>query len=357
MFALLATALIVVLISAACSLCEAVLYSVPIPYVESLKAEGSRTGQLLAQLRERVDEPITAILTLNTVANTAGASVAGALAAQSLSERNVVVFSIALTLCILFLSEILPKTIGVLYTRPLSRVIALPLSWLVVLFKPIILVVFTFTRLLTRNRTDEGVSHEEIVGLARLGTRKGTIDADEAAVIQNVLALSETTARSAMTPRPVVFALDAATTLDEALERPELMVHSRIPIYDEDVDVIVGMVFRRDVLAADPEVVSTVGELLRPIPFVVDSDMLDASLEVFLEHRQHMIIVLDEFGGFAGVLTLEDVMEEILGKEIVDEFDEVDDLRGLAIARRNRALARRAQKNAESPGGKQEEPS
>ncbi len=357
MFALLATATAVILISAICSLCEAVLYAVPLPYVESLKAEGSATGRLLAKLRERVDEPITAILTLNTVANTAGASVAGALAARSLSEQNVVVFSIALTLCILFLSEILPKTIGVLYTRPLSRIIARPLSWLVILFKPVIVVVFLFTRMFTRNRAEEGVSHEEIVGLARLGHRKGTIDADEAAVIQNVLALSETAARAVMTPRPVVFALEADTSLEEALERPELMVHSRIPIYDEDVDVIVGMVFRRDVLAADPEHIAVVGELMRPVPFVVDTDTLDDSLEVFLEHRQHMIIVLDEFGGFAGVLTLEDVMEEILGKEIVDEFDEVDDLRGLAIARRNRALERRAQKNAGSPDGKQEEPS
>jgi CBS domain containing-hemolysin-like protein len=194
---------------------------------------------------------------------------------------------------------------------------------------------------ITRNKTDDGVSHEEIVSLARLGTRKGTIDADEAAVIQNVLALSETTARSAMTPRPVVFSVDADMPLEELQERKELMVHSRIPVYDGDVDEIVGMVFRRDALAAEPAEGAVVGDLIRTVAFVVETDTLDDVLQVFLDHRKHMLIVVDEFGGFAGVLTLEDVMEEILGKEIVDEFDEVDDLRGLAIERRKRAIDRR----------------
>ncbi|MEZ4317539.1 MAG: hemolysin family protein [Myxococcota bacterium] len=341
MIALLLTTLTVIAISAICSLCEAVLYSVPIPYVESLKAEGRPSGLLLAALREKIDEPITAILTLNTVANTAGAAVAGALAAKSLGEDNVVLFSAALTLSILFMAEIIPKTVGVIYARPISLVIARPMHWVVFAFKPVIALVFLVTRVITRNRTDEGVSHEEIISLTRLGTRKGTIDADEAAVIQNVLKLSETPARAVMTPRPVVFSLEADTPLTEVWERPELMVHSRIPVYEEEVDHIVGMVFRRDVLAAEAAHVARVGDLLKPVAFVVDSDRLDDVLQAFLEHRQHLLIVLDEFGGFAGVLTLEDVMEEILGKEIVDEFDEVDDLRGLAIERRSRALDRK----------------
>ena len=340
MLLLLLTTATVVLISAICSLCEAVLYSVPIAYVETLKAEGRPAGIVLAALRERVDEPITAILTLNTVANTAGAAVAGALAADALGDNQLVLFSAALTMTILFFSEILPKTIGVLYARPLSVLIARPLQLGVFLFKPVILLVFTMTRLITRNRTDPGVSHEEIISLARLGTRKGTIDADEAAVIQNVLGLSETTARDVMTPRPVVFSMEAGTPWEDAVERNEIMVHSRIPIYEDQVDNIVGMVFRRDLLAAEPGDVQTVGQLLRSVAFVVETDTLDNVLEAFIEHRRHMLVVVDEFGGFAGVLTLEDVMEQILGKEIVDEFDEVDDLRGLALDRRTKAVQR-----------------
>ncbi|MCB9695112.1 MAG: DUF21 domain-containing protein, partial [Alphaproteobacteria bacterium] len=280
MLALLATTIAVVIVSALCSLCEAVLYSVPIPYVESLKAEGSRTGIVLAALRERVDEPITAILTLNTVANTAGAAVAGGLAAKALGEENVVLFSAGLTLAILFLSEIIPKTVGVIYARSLAVVIAIPLRAVVFLFRPVIALVFLVTRLITRNRAEEGVSQEEIISLARLGTRKGTIDADEAAVIQNVLKLSATTARSAMTPRPVVFSVDADTPIKELWDEHELMVHSRIPVYDGDVDSIVGMVFRRDVLAAEPDTSQTVGDLLRPVAFVVETDMLDDVLQV-----------------------------------------------------------------------------
>lgn len=340
MIALLLTTAGVVLISAFCSLCEAVLYSVPATHVEALKAEGRPVGDILDRLRERVDEPITAILTLNTVANTAGAAVAGALAATALGESNVYLFSAALTLTILFFSEILPKTFGVVYGRMLSTWVARPLRLLVLLFWPVILAISLVTRLISKGREDAGVSHEEIVSLTRIGTRAGTIDADEAAVIQNILALSQTRARTIMTPRTVVFSLEASTTLDEALEEDALMIHSRIPVYDEDIDDIVGMVFRRDVLAADPEEVSTVGKLVRPVAFVVDSEPVDAVLEVLLDARKHLVVVVDEFGGFAGVLTLEDIMEEILGKEIVDEFDEVADMRALARRRREAALKR-----------------
>jgi len=340
MIPLLATTLGVVLISAFCSLCEAVLYSVPAAHVESVKASGSSAGRVLARLREHVDEPITAILTLNTVANTAGAAVAGGLATKALGESNVYLFSAALTFAILFLSEILPKTFGVVYSRLLATWVAWPLRWMVLLFWPVIFVISLVTRLISRGKGQEGVSHEEIVSLTRLGHKEGTIDADEAAVIQNVLALSSTKTRAIMTPRTVVFSLDLHTPLDEVLEEEALMVHSRIPVYDTDVDDIVGVVYRRDVLAADTDKVSTLGPLIRPAAFVVESEPVDRVLEVLLEHRQHMLVVMDEFGGFSGVVTLEDVMEEILGKEIVDEFDKVADMRALARKRREAALGR-----------------
>ncbi len=340
MIPLLATTLGVVLVSAFCSLCEAVLYSVPTAHVESVKASGSSSGKVLARLRERVDEPITAILTLNTVANTAGAAVAGGLATAALGESNVYLFSAALTVAILFLSEILPKTFGVVYARLLATWVAWPLRWMVIVFWPVIFVISLVTRLISRGRDQAGVSHEEIVSLTRLGHREGTIDADEAAVIQNVLALSSTRTRAVMTPRTVVFALDVSTTLAEAMDDERLMIHSRIPVYDEDVDDIVGIVFRRDVLASDDDGDTSLGSLVRPAAFVVDSEPVDRVLEVLIEHRQHMLIVMDEFGGFAGVVTLEDVMEEILGKEIVDEFDQVADMRALARKRREDALER-----------------
>lgn len=338
MVALLVTALSVVVVSAFCSLCEAVLYALPATEVARLKEEGHPSGARLERLRSRIDEPITAILTLNTVANTAGAAVAGSLAARALDEGQVVLFSAALTVAILLFSEILPKTFGVVYTRALGPALSGPLALLVVLLKPAILVIGFVTRMISSGR-EEGVSSEEIVTLARLGSRSGAIDAGEAAVIQNILGLPDVPARSIMTPRTVVFSLDASTTVADAQDHESLMVHSRIPVHDGRVDDIVGMVFRRDVLACE-EAERSVRFLVRPVEFVGQKEPVDRVLELMLEHKRHMLVVLDEFGGFAGVVTLEDVLEEILGEEIVDEFDEVADLRELAVQRRTAALSR-----------------
>lgn len=340
MIPLLLTTAGVVLISAFCSLCEAVLYAVPPSHIANLQEDGKSVGDLLARLRERVDEPITAILTLNTVANTAGAAVAGGLATKALGENQVLIFSAALTVAILFLSEILPKTFGVVYARLLSTWIARPLRWMVIAFWPIIWVISFVTRLISAGKEQGGVSQDEIVSLTRLGHSEGTIDADEAAVIQNVLALSSTRTRAIMTPRTVVFALPVESLLSDVVSDQRVMVHSRIPVYDDGVDDIVGIVFRRDVLAAEANEGATLAPLVRPAAFVVESEKVDHVLQVLIEVRQHMLVVVDEFGGFAGVVTLEDVMEEILGKEIVDEFDQVADMRALAKQRRGAALER-----------------
>lgn len=328
----------VVVVSAFCSLCEAVLYALPATHIARLKEEGHPAGARLERLREHIDEPITAILTLNTVANTAGAAVAGSLATAALGDGNVVLFSAALTVTILLFSEILPKTFGVVYTRALGPVLSLPLVGMTIVLKPATVVIGFLTRLISSGR-DEGVSSEEIVSLARMGSRSGAIDAGEAAVIQNILALPDKPVRSIMTPRPVVYSLDADTTIGEVQEDARLMVHSRIPVHDTSVDDIVGVVFRRDVLASE-EPDRPVRHLVRPAEFIAHNEPVDRTLELMLERKRHMLVVVDEFGGFAGVVSLEDVLEEILGEEIVDEFDEVVDLRELALERRAAALDR-----------------
>lgn len=332
------TAGAVVFISAFCSLCEAVLYSLPATHIAKLREEGHPAGERLERLRDQIDQPITAILTVNTVANTAGAAVAGSLATKALGDGNVIVFSAALTIAILLFSEIVPKTIGVVHTRLLAPFLALPLSAMVWVLKPVILLIGFVTRLISSEQSD-GVSQEEIASLARLGRRSGAIDAGEAAVIQNILHLPNVPARRIMTPRTVVFALSGESTVAEAVLRKELMVHSRVPVYHGRVDDIVGMVFRRDVLAAEDETM-LINQLMRPVEFVGHQEPVDRTLELMLEHKRHMLVVVDEFGGFAGVVSLEDILEEILGEEIVDEFDQVADLRALAIERRTAALQR-----------------
>jgi len=338
MFPLLLVTGFVIVVSAICSLSEAVLYSITPTFIEQLQAEGRASGDRLAALRAQVDRPITAILTINTVANTAGAAVSGALATQALGEGNVVLFSAALTIAILLFSEILPKTLGVVYSRALAPWLAAPLQWAVVALLPAIWLIGRVTRLIATDE-DEAVSQDEILSVARLGFRSGAIDEDEAAVIQNILSLSSTEARAIMTPRTVVFALDMDRPVVEARTEPEVQVYSRIPVYAGERDDVIGLVYRRDLLSEEHGD-HTVGDLLRPVEFVGTTDRVDRVLDLLIEARRHLVVVLDEFGGFAGVVTLEDVMEEILGKEIVDEFDEVADLRALAAERRQVALER-----------------
>lgn len=334
------TVALVVLISAACSLSEAVLYSVPISYIEQLAESGRRSGMILRRLRRKVDRPIIAILSLNTIANTAGAAVAGAIAAQVFGNRWLGIFSAFITLAILFFAEVVPKTIGVVYSRQLATVIARPLQILVILFQPFVWILTLTTKVIARRQESDMVSEEELLVMARLGQRKGIIHEDEALVIHNILSLGQKVAREIMTPRTVLFSLHGETTVDHARHEEGFFVHSRIPIYFKNGEDIGGIVHRRDVLAAvaDDQLEVQLQSLMKPVHFVLDKTGVDRLLKLFLERREQMFVVIDEFGGLSGVVTLEDVLEEILGKEIVDEFDQVEDMRELAQIRRRQVM-------------------
>jgi len=329
-----------ILLSAMCSLFEAVLYSVPISHIETMASEGRKTGRILRGLRREVDRPISAILSLNTIANTAGAAVGGAAFAAVYGAERLAWFSAAFTLAILVFSEVVPKTAGVVYAKSLSGLIARPLRLLVAVFMPLVWFLRFVTRLISLGRVSHAVSEEELLVMTKLGLQAGTIEADEAEVIQNILQLETKTARDVMTPRTVMAALHHQLTVDQARVRPGVLEHSRLPVYDKGPDDVIGIAHRRDVLAASAEGRggTKVAELMRPVRFVSDSTRLDRMLRLFLESRQHLLVVVDEHGGVAGVITLEDVLEEILGKEIVDEFDAVADLQEMARRRRQTIL-------------------
>ena len=329
-----------VLISAMCSLFEAVLYSVPVGHVESMVESKRSAGKILQGLRENVDRPIAAILSLNTIANTAGAAVAGAAAAKVFGEIWLGYFSAAFTLAILMFSEVVPKTAGVVYSRSLVTVIARPLQLLVWLFQPFIWLCGSVTYLISRGGQSPSVSEDEILGLARIGRQTGAIETDQAVAIENILSLEKKAVRDIMTPRTVAVMIGAETTVDELRKQKTVLNYSRIPIFDKDGEDVVGMINRRDVLTAmaDGHGSLRLDEMMRPVDFVVESFSLNRLLRKFLARRQHLLMVLDEFGGLAGLVTLEDVLEEILGQEIVDEFDQVADLRELARNRREETL-------------------
>ncbi len=336
-------------VSAFCSVTEAVLYSVPWSRIEQLRRQGRPSGNILFALRSSVEKPISAILTLNTIANTAGAAVAGAAAASLFGQEHMLIFTVAFTVVILVFSEIMPKTLGVMYTRALAPVLARPLKILVHILTPSIWVLGLTTRLLQRKTKGPRHTEEDIHALVSLTRKSGVIKPYEELAINNILTLDLKAVRDICTPRTVVFSLPAEYTVAQAREEKGFWSHSRIPVYeDSDPEDIVGVVYRRHVLEAlaDDEHDTVLADAMKPVDFVVESLTLDKLLIKFLGTRTHIYVVLDEYGGMSGVVTLEDVLEEILGKEIVDETDEVADLRALARQRREE-LARTAKKDTE----------
>lgn len=328
--------LVAVLVSAACSLTETVLYSVPWSHIEKLRQQGRASGSLLFEMRSHVDKPIAAVLTLNTIANTAGSAVAGAAFMAVFGPQYMGAFAAVFTVLILALGEITPKTLGVAYAAPLSTVLAHPLSWMVRLLSPVVWVTGLLTRLLTPQTSSAQLSEDDIRAVASLSRQAGRIQPYEERAIRNILSLDQKHVYDIMTPRTVVFSLPVEMSVEEACRIPELWHFSRIPVYGENNEDVVGIVERRSLgqaLAAGATR-SRLGEIMQPLHFVLESVTLDKLLQEFLEAHTHLFAVLDEYGGLAGVVSLEDVLEEILGHEIVDESDSVADLQALARQRR-----------------------
>ena len=322
-----------IIISAFCSIIEAVLYSVPQSQVEVMASSGKKSGLILKKLKKNIQQPITAILTLNTIANTMGAAVAGASAAVVFGEENLVWFSVFFTLIILLFSEILPKTAGVAYARILATWIAIPLNGLVKIMSPLIWLCQAVTHLIPRQEKEALVSIEEIQAVAVLGRKSGEIEPQQEKVIANILKLQDKTVRQVMTPRTVVFSLSEHLTISEALKQKEQWSrHSRVPVFDKNQDDVVGVVLSRNVLLSLSEgnKKQKLSELMQPVHFVPEAAPLNKILIEFFEQRIHLFVVVDEYGGVTGVISLEDIIEEIVGREIIDESDKAGNLREYA---------------------------
>lgn len=327
-------------ISAACSLIEAVLYSVPLRHIETLVKDGKRGGRLFKAMRGNVERPIAAILSLNTIANTAGAAVAGWAAAEVFGNQWLGYFSAFFTLSVLLFSEILPKTAGVVYGRALVPVVAYCLKALVWLMTPAIWLSSMLTRVISRGRKEEAITNEEIRIMAQLSMRAGGITIHQEQAIENVLTLQNKAVKDVMTPRTVIFSLNEDMTLEEANRASAKWEHSRFPVYSRDREDIVGMVLTKEffISLSQGKGDMKLSQIMRPVHFVVETAGLPGVLMEFLESRQHLFVVLDEYGGLSGLVSLEDILEEILGREIIDESDQVVDKRALARQRRTRPL-------------------
>jgi CBS domain containing-hemolysin-like protein len=342
MISLLIIVTVAIVTSAICSLCEAVLYSVPLSYIETLAKEKRRSGLILQGFRRDVERPIGAILALNTVANAAGAALAGAVVAKVFGPEWLVWFSVGFTAVILIFSEILPKSIGVLHSRALATYIAVPLEAVVWILKPLVWVCHLSAKLVKPDSPEPVVSASDLLSMAAVGVESGTVDIEEANVIQNMLNLDSKTVVNAMTHRSMVTALPANMPVEEAHVHSDAMVHGRVLVYGSDLDDILGIVYRRELFsaAADDLHQTRLKDLMHPVDFVRDITPLDDALKLFLEQdrAQRIFVVVDEHGGTDGIITLEDILEEILGKEIDGEFTEVSEKKAVTLRRRKKIM-------------------
>lgn len=319
-------------ISFLCSILEAVLLSLNHAHVALMEERQERAGAILAKMQTRIDEPISAILTLNTIAHTVGAAMGGALALEVFGSEWIAVFSGVLTLAILLFSEIIPKTLGAAYWKVLAGPAAWTLWGMVILMKPLLIPLSLFSRGIARDRSHgTTVSRAELEVLAEIGRREGTLDEEEWQVVTNVMNLSEVAVSAVMTPRTDIVAVSSEATVAEAREIMLEAGHFRLPVYEGSLDRIVGLLLARDLWQAERKGEQGFRKIIRPALYAPATKPVEDLIREMRGTRAKMVIVLDEFGGTAGLVTLEDLIEEIVG-EIQDEHEanEPQDFRELA---------------------------
>lgn len=324
-----------------CSIAEAVLLSVTPGHVTLLEQQGRPAGRLLRRFKDDINSPLAAILTVNTVAHTVGAAGAGAQAAAVFGNAWVGVASVVLTLLILVLSEIIPKTLGAVYWRQLAPVTAHVVRFLVWVLYPFVLLSSKLSRGMGHTNLT-GFSREEFQAMADMGARDGALAAQESSILKNVLLLRDVSVEAVMTPRSVIFSLPESMTVEAFFLRHQKERFSRIPVYGESRDDLTGFVLRSDLLLAQARGNGdkTLGDYRRELKATGDRVTLLQAFEAFWAERAHIMVVVDEYGVTRGLLTLEDILETLVGFEIVDEEDKTADMRTLARRQwRRRAAA------------------
>ena len=320
-------------VSFICSILESVLLSVNISYVAVLEKEKPRVGKLLRHHKENINKSIASILILNTIANTLGAAAVGAQASIIFGNDAVVYVSIILTFAILFFSEIIPKTIGAIYWKSLAPLAAQIIRIFIFITYPIILSTLFVTNKISNGKDDSNsLTKEELLESMLISEDEGVIDEKESDVIENILNLNNIKVSEVLTPRSVVFALDETITIKEIIETKEdIFKFSRIPVYNESIEDVVGIVMTKHIFKqalTDDSV--TLGSIKKDIFSINENIPVSKALDLFISKKDHMFLVTDNYDQTEGILTLEDCVETILGVEIVDESDSTVDMRELA---------------------------
>ena len=323
-------------VSFLCSILESVLMSTPLSYITMREDEGQKAAPLFKKYKLDNAQAIAAILSLNTIAHTIGAAGVGMQATEVFGSEWFGVVSVVTTILILVFTEIIPKTIGTSQWRKLMDFTAYTIRLLIFVLYPVVVLVQWFTKLIAPHDDDEtAVSREEVAAMADMGEDEGVIDSDENKIIQNVIKLTSVKAYDVMTPRVVAATAPESMTLRDFYRQPDFSHFSRIPVYAEDEDFITGYVLRSQALEelAEDHFATTLGQIKRTIPLFNEEMSVADIWDNLLRHKEQIAGIIDEFGSFQGIITLEDVIETIFGLEIIDESDQVADMQQYARER------------------------
>lgn len=332
MFSIIVLVAMVMAISFLCSLLEATLLSVQPAYLALKIKEGRKYAQLLQNQKNEIHRSIGALVTLNTIANTMGASLIGSKVHELWGESIITMVSAALTFAILIFSEIVPKTLGVRKWKTFAPLSAFILAWLVFLLYPIVWMIEWITSHLGGPNVTK-FSREELIMHAEMGAKEGSLQSKESLIIKNLLMLDQLFVADIMTPRSVMFSLNGDLTVQEVGEKFRPLRYSRIPVYTQQHDNMIGMTHRYKILEAimHDQDSAKISELTTPIQSVSEKLTVAQVLDFFIKQKEHVALVVDEYGVITGLISLEDAVETLLGVEIVDEFDSVPDLRQFAL--------------------------
>ncbi len=320
-------------ISFLCSILEASLMSTPISHITMREEEGYKPAKLMKNYKQDSSRPIAAILSLNTIANTMGAAGVGAQATEVFGSQWFGLVSAITTILILVFSEIIPKTIGTTQWKKLMGFTSYTIRFLIFVLYPIVICIETLQKLITpKSQEATSISREEVSAMAEVAEESGELDEDENEIIQNVINIDDIKASEAMTPRVVSAIAPESMTVKSFYKDRRYYHHSRIPVYADNDEYITGYILRMDALQlmAEDKYSTTLGEIKRPIESFHEDTPFGQIWDTMTEKNEQIAIIINEYGSFQGIITMEDVIETILGDEIVDERDVVVDMQQLA---------------------------
>jgi CBS domain containing-hemolysin-like protein len=344
MFLLFFYLFIALFISFLCSIMESVLLSTSNSYLTVVKEKGEDWAAKFIELRNNIDKPLSAILSLNTVAHTVGAAGVGAQAIIVFGDAYFGLVSAILTLLILVFTEIIPKTVGAKYYRGLSKFSYYVISVMIVITYPLVLMSAFISKLFSGKEKEKSTSREEVSALATIGANEGIFNEKENKIIQNIIRLKDIKVTDVLTPRVVLALADENLSLEDFLQNKEYLKFSRIPVFSGRTDNVTGYVFSKEVYQniAEKKQTKILKDIKRRIVVISDDEVLFNVWELLLEEKEHIALVMDEYGNIDGIITLEDIIETLIGLEIIDEKDTITDMQEFA---RNRWKQRQVKYN------------